>query len=215
MNDILKNDLEKLLGKHPELKQSGVFFSESGIYLVQDGNKPEQPKKPLPACKPATELPAILPGAYPGVEIRRSPVHGYGIFAKKMIEEGEMIEQMKLLRLGWRSNYLHDPVLKDYVWANKHCTCDDCQAHGSPQYIALGLGSLYNHSDQPNTEQTLDFNAEIMTIRAKQPIAEGQEIFVNYGQKYWLVRDFWKHVQKNNELQKFHEKNIRPFANRT
>ena len=44
--------------------------------------------------------------------------------------------------------------------------------------LALGYGSLYNHSYAPNAE-TLETPAELV-ITAVRPIAQGDEIFINY-----------------------------------
>ncbi|WP_423146360.1 hypothetical protein [Rubrolithibacter danxiaensis] len=73
------------------------------------------------------------------IELKESSVHGYGVFAKETIEVGELIEEARLLALKFRSKYTHDPVLRDYIWADKSCSCDKCRQHGLRQYIALGL----------------------------------------------------------------------------
>jgi SET domain-containing protein len=162
------------------------------------------------SCKSPTTLPDIIKGTSIKVEVRKSSVHGYGVFAKEPVNAGELIEECKLLRLGWRSNYQHDPIISDYAWGNKSCNCDECKMHGFPKYMALGLGSIYNHSDQPNTKQKLDFETETMSVWANKDILPGEEIFVNYGSKYWVVRDFWAQVNKNKQLEKFHQEEIKP-----
>jgi SET domain-containing protein len=160
-----------------------------------------------PTCIASVSGPDIIVGPSLKIEVRKSSIHGYGVFAKEDITEGELIEQVKLLRLAWRANYTNDPVLRDYIWGDKSCKCKDCEMHGFPQYIALGFGSLYNHSVTPNTTQQLDFATEIMTIKAGRRIEKDEELFVNYGHKYWLVRDFWKQVHKSRTLEDFANKN--------
>jgi uncharacterized membrane protein YfhO len=66
--------------------------------------------------------------------------------------------------------------------------CKDCQIHGPHQYMALGYGSIYNHSDNQNTIVNLDYKNEIMTVKAKTLIPKDSEIFVNYGKNYWKIR---------------------------
>lgn len=139
-------------------------------------------------------------GHSPKIEARKSPVHGYGIFARENIEAGELIEECRLLKFGHRGNYNNDPVLRDYAWGGKN-DGEQTKLHGPTQYIALGFGSLYNHSDQPNTIQKLDFNTEIMTIKARQLIIKDEELFLSYGKKYFMIRDFWRNINNNNEAQ--------------
>jgi SET domain-containing protein len=165
-------------------------------------------------CTPILTIPESIKGTSSKVQVRTSSVHGYGVFANERIDKGELIEESKLLRLAWRSKYHHDPTLNNYVWANQACKCRECETHGYVRYIALGLGSLYNHSDEPNSIQKLDFAKEVMCVQAHREILPGEEIFVNYGHKYWLVRDFWAQVNKNKLLEKFHQEQIKPKLDR-
>jgi hypothetical protein len=211
MDAALKNDLEQLLSKYPSLLNSQVAFSENDISVNSlTSNSLNKSTESDIICKKHNEGPYLIAGHSSKVEVRRSPVHGYGVFAKEDIQAGELIEQSKLLKLGWRSHYNNDPVLKDYVWGNRKCKCDECKTHGVHQYLALGFGSLYNHSEAPNTKKKNDFAAEIITITAIEPIAKDQEIFVSYGHKYFIIRNFWKQVKANNSLNKFLEDQNKP-----
>lgn len=126
------------------------------------------------------------------VELRQSTIHGYGVFAKETIGKGELIEEARLLALQFRSKYPQDRVLRDYVWTDQSCACNECRKYGFRQYMALGFGSLYNHSDHPNTIQDLNFRTERMSIVARETILEGEEICVAYGELYWVLKKFWK-----------------------
>ena len=46
--------------------------------------------------------------------------------------------------------------------------------------LALGLGSLYNHSGTPNAEYLKDTQNDVVTIRALAGIAAGEEIVFSY-----------------------------------
>jgi SET domain-containing protein len=197
MNDKLRKDLEKLIAAYPELKNRQLVFNEHDFSFARNNNEND-----IPDCLQKEELQEIIKGHSPKVEARLSPVHGYGVFAKEDINEGEFIEECRLLKMTWRAHYPTDPTLKDYVWANKECTCIECRKHGAFQYLALGLGSIYNHSDTPNTNTRQNFKTGIMIIQAKQAITKGEEIFVSYGDKYFLIRDFWKNINKNKALEK-------------
>jgi SET domain-containing protein len=124
----------------------------------------------------------------PKIMIHNSNVHGYGVFAREEIKEGETIEVCRLLRLAWRMAYQSDPVIRDYVWGTVNCPCEQCKLHGPNAFIALGFGSIYNHKDEPNTTIKLDYEKGSMTVVAKTNIGRNEEIFVTYGQKYWMTR---------------------------
>ena len=202
MEQSLKNDLAKLLEAHPELKNRKLVFTDNdfdfGSEIEELMNRTDGPT----LCRPVLELPDVIKGHSPKIEVRRSPIHGYGVFAKEVIEEGEFIEECRLLKMNWRAAYPHDQTVKDYVWGNRGCTCIECRRHGGFQYIALGFGSLYNHSDTPNTKQKLDFSKELLGIKARRRIEKDEELLLTYGDKYFLVRDFWKNIQQNNALEK-------------
>lgn len=158
-------------------------------------------------CAKSDNYPSELKGPSSSILVSKSPIHGYGVFAFEDINAGQLIEESKLLRLGFREKYIIDPVLKDYMWVNRNCSCDECKNHGFVAFLGLGLVSIYNHSDQPNTNQIIDYGNEVFTLIAKQPILKGEEIFVSYGAKYFLIREFWKKINENKELEQVLLKN--------
>ncbi len=46
--------------------------------------------------------------------------------------------------------------------------------------FALGYGSLYNHSYEPNAEYGMDFDSETIDFYCIKPITSGEEILINY-----------------------------------
>jgi len=199
VNNELKQKLQLLLEQYPELANSNLSFDRGEITFNTATAEAADNKTTKPLENAVVD---IIKGHSPKVEVRKSPIHGYGVFAKELIEAEELIEECRLLKLGYRANYNHDPVLKDYVWGGKD-DGEQTRLHGVNQYLALGFGVLYNHADQPNTIQHLNFETEIMTIKARQTIQKDEEIFVTYGKKYFMIRNFWKNVHKNNELETF------------
>ena len=200
LDNEVANDFTKFLELNPHLKDYKVIFPEPGVAVL---SKDELDSNSLPKIDslervPDTELkeetppvvnkPDVILGPSSKIQVRKSSIHGYGVFATEDIQEGEHIEECRLLRLGWRTKYTGDPVIKDYVWTNMSCKCKDCQVHGPHQYLALGNGSIYNHHDNHNTEVVLNYRNEVMHIKAKRFIPKDSEIFVNYGKNYWKVR---------------------------
>ena len=108
------------------------------------------------------------------VEVKRTRGKGRGVFARRAIRKGEVIERVPVivLTLDEYAKSLDSTVLKNY-----------CFAWGKDQVaLALGYGSLYNHSYKPNAryEDAGPTAKEFIALRA---IAEGEEITVNYNGK--------------------------------
>lgn len=135
-----------------------------------------------------------IAGISPKLRLSQSSIHGFGVFSNDLIKQGELIEEARLLALKWRSFYLSEPTMLDYIWANQSCKCEVCNTHGNKVYLALGNGSLYNHANKPNTIQKLDFRLETLTIIARNDIPANEEIFVSYGENYWLYRNLMKKI---------------------
>jgi len=122
------------------------------------------------------------------LEVRKSSTHGVGVFCKDKIQKGETVEICRMLKLDWKMKYHHDRVIRDYCWI-RNCNCNDCNIHGQNMYLAMGFGSLYNHSDSPNMDTKTDYNNFVMYITANKDIQEGEEIFISYGDNYWKTRN--------------------------
>jgi SET domain-containing protein len=114
---------------------------------------------------------------------------GIGVFATSDIEEGELIERCPMIQMDWKSRYHLDPQISRYLYTNSNCTCKDCQMHGYQLFMVLGYGMIYNHQDTPNTKWTFNFKNLIADVTATKKINENDEIFVNYGPKYFKNRE--------------------------
>lgn len=65
---------------------------------------------------------------------------------------------------------IHDTHLHDYYF----------QWDGDRAAIALGLGSLYNHSEEANAMFTMDYDFKQIRFIAIRDIDAGEEITTNY-----------------------------------
>jgi uncharacterized protein len=101
--------------------------------------------------------------------IRNVKGKGRGVFARRAIARGALIERVPVaivpLKLLADPN---DPALSRYFYEWGRNTVA----------IALGYGSLYNHSYTPNAVYLE--GDKIMTYRALRDIAAGEEITINY-----------------------------------
>jgi SET domain-containing protein len=108
------------------------------------------------------------------VEIKRIKGKGRGVFARRSILKGEVIERVPVLVMT-EDEYaqgLSQTPLKDY-----------CFGWGIDQVaLALGYGSLYNHSYRPNARYE-DVGPATKAFVALRAIAPGEEITVNYNGK--------------------------------
>jgi SET domain-containing protein len=111
------------------------------------------------------EMPLIHTDA---IEVKKVQGKGRGVFARRLIGEGEEIERVPVLVLPWTENEW-ESGLADYFFAWGKGTVA----------LALGYGSLYNHSYQPNARYD-DFSPRTKVFTALRDIQPGEEITVNY-----------------------------------
>jgi uncharacterized protein len=106
------------------------------------------------------------------IEIKKSR-YGRGIFASRTIQKGELIHQAPVIVCpGDQYKKLKKTVLRNYYfnWGENY----DHVA------IALGYGSLFNHSYSPNAMFENNLKEETVDFIALKRIKAGEEIFVNY-----------------------------------
>lgn len=119
------------------------------------------------------------------IKIGESEIHGRGVFATEDINMDDIVERCPLVPLAFRSRYHSDPQLYRYLYSQPLCPCRECQNHGFIFHMALGYGMIYNHQDNANTTWKFDWENGIADIIANRDIKAGQEIFVDYGVKYF------------------------------
>lgn len=109
------------------------------------------------------------------VAASKVPKAGKGVFAAQKIAEGELIERCPLIICKKEDKqFLRQTDLLNYYY-RWDVAADDHQAA-----IALGYGSLYNHSYTPNAIVKKNFDKEYIEIVALRDIAPGEEITHNY-----------------------------------
>jgi len=110
----------------------------------------------------------VLPAE--GIYAAPSRVHGRGVFATRRFAAGDVIERCPLL-----------PVLEEQIDA-----LDSTDLFGfsfeweDGVALALGFGSLYNHSCQQNARYDHDYDNELIIYSAVRAIEAHDEITVNY-----------------------------------
>ncbi|MCA9060240.1 MAG: SET domain-containing protein-lysine N-methyltransferase [Planctomycetaceae bacterium] len=105
------------------------------------------------------------------LEVKRIRGKGRGVFARQPIPEGTVFEVVPLLVIPAREILAQEEgtFLADYVFEWKK----------NSVALALGFGSLYNHSYSPNARYD-DHGGQMKSFRALRDIAAGEEITINY-----------------------------------
>lgn len=115
-------------------------------------------------------------------------IPGRGVFATEDFKKGDLVERCPMVQMGWRSNYLKDPVIWQYLYTDR-CDCNDCKNHGSLFYMVLGYGMLYNHQDYPNCDWKFNYKELYADVVANTKIKKDEEIFVSYGSNYFRDKE--------------------------
>lgn len=105
------------------------------------------------------------------IEVRTIRGKGRGVFATRPIAEGEVIERVPVLLIE------ADELRNGDAWTGlaSYCFLWDAGRYA----LALGYGSLYNHSYRPNARYD-DAGRMTKIFKAIRDIAAGEEITVNY-----------------------------------
>lgn len=107
----------------------------------------------------------------PFLYIAPGPHGGRGVFTGAAILEGTTIELAEALLLSAEDRtIIHKTSLHDYYF----------QWDGDRAAIALGYGSLYNHSKEANATFELDYDFGQIRFVALRNIAAGEEITTDY-----------------------------------
>jgi SET domain-containing protein len=105
--------------------------------------------------------------------VRETVSRGRGVFAGAAIPAGTLIESADVIVIpesGLKA--LDASVLGDYYFR-----WNEDESQGA---IALGYGSLYNHSYEPNARYVKHFDRGTIDFIALRDIAAGEEIRTNY-----------------------------------
>jgi uncharacterized protein len=122
----------------------------------------------------------------PAIFIRRVRGMGRGVFAGRQFRKGEVIEVCPVIPIPrTQSRKCRGEILDRYLfwWP----------VPGFPTAIALGFGSIYNHSPEPNATFATRVAADAVVFRAARVIEPGEQLFVDYE---WPTADYHFPVTK-------------------
>jgi uncharacterized protein len=107
----------------------------------------------------------------PSLYIAAAGTKGRGVFTAESIPSGSLIEICPILLIpSYQTDLIDQTELFNYyfIWDSQYIA------------LALGYGSVYNHSAEPNARVIYDYEAEAIQIEALRDIQAAEEILINY-----------------------------------
>ncbi len=108
------------------------------------------------------------------VEIKKSPLHGKGVFAARDITKGETIAECHMALIHINENLPEVLATLQFPWTDEYdaiCISD--------------VGSFFNHGSSPSAEIIKrDFEELTQTFGAVRDIKKGEEIMIYYNDPF-------------------------------
>ena len=125
----------------------------------------------------AATQPLYTPPFNDTVEVRVAPVRGRGVFATRDILKGTLVDVSPVL-------LFND---EEYSAHGKHTVLDHYTYRWRGGYaLALGLGSIFNHSASPNTGFLRDMDKQTISYITLRDVPVGSELYICYGSSLWF-----------------------------
>lgn len=109
------------------------------------------------------------------IEVKNTKTMGRGMFATESIKKGTIVNVSEVLIMSHKEVDKSE-TLSRYVFHinKKHCA------------LALGHGSLFNHSTKPNVEAWImkRDGRTVLEYKATKAIKKNEQLFINYGKYY-------------------------------
>lgn len=103
------------------------------------------------------------------VEIRQSPLHGFGVFAKEDINAGEVIEESPIFLTDIKhASKFHN--FNDYFWS-----------HDEKYILSFGLSGVFNNDEEnPNCVREVFLDDRFYRFTVINNVRENEEILISY-----------------------------------
>lgn len=118
-------------------------------------------------------------GTKVSIEVRRSPLHGYGCFATASIPAGFLVAKARILTFPpEETEHLFRTQLKHYLFYLR-----DGPLEEGPFWTALAMDpiSFCKHSADSNCDFSLDEAAGEIALTTRRAIHEDEEVTIDYG----------------------------------
>ena len=118
---------------------------------------------------------------HPHIELRKSAIHGYGVFATEDIPSDTILEEVSFIAVP-------DNVAHDYVFQYPRGGTPLSETIGikTEHALPLGYACIYNHSDNANASWRTDTMNRLFVFFTVSEIKKDDEIRTYYGSdSYW------------------------------
>lgn len=117
------------------------------------------------------------------MEVRLAPGKGRGVFTRKPVAKGEVIEECPVLLIEIESlSQFNDLKMGYYVFKLKD--------EPNKAALLLGYGSLYNHACPANAETYYNIEKMTFEIVAVRAIRKEEEVTINYSGNFDNEKEF-------------------------
>lgn len=113
------------------------------------------------------------------IQVRRSGVHGRGVYALRKIKKGETIVEYKGQMVTWEQAERRHPHNADDPDHTFFFHIDD--DHVIDANVGGNSARWINHACDPNCESDVDDEQQRVFIKALRKIRRGEELFYDYG----------------------------------
>ncbi len=109
----------------------------------------------------------------PGLIIMEDSVKGRGVYTTIELNKGDLIEICPIIKFPQgQLEHIDKSVLFDYYFLWEEDGYQGC--------VALGYGSIYNHSSEPNAIVIFDYTDSTIKIECSQKVNIGDELLIDY-----------------------------------
>ncbi len=109
----------------------------------------------------------------PGLYIASSTGRGRGVFTAEHLSPGDLIELCPIVKITKKDlMHIDQTILYEYYFLWEEDPYTAC--------LALGYGSLYNHSTTPNAIVIMDYGDDMIKIQSIEELSVDTEIRIDY-----------------------------------
>ena len=131
---------------------------------------------------------SLVKSGLPLIRVGHFGGKGRGVVAACAIPADTLLERCPVLIIPEKDRAVIDRTIVFtyvYMW-EPDTTEQDLYSGRGRAAIALGLSSLLNHAYDPNAIFIRHFDALELELRSRRPIAEGEEITIDYQMDLWF-----------------------------
>lgn len=154
-----------------EMSEGKHYVESSSASTTMQGHDEERPERANEQAEPELELTRSS-----RLKVLSTPDKGRGVFARESIPADTLIEVSPVLIVSndeYKQHTLNKTIFESYLFT---------WSRGGDYALALGLGSLFNHSDSsPNVSYVLDKVNQCIRYTTKRLIKKDEELCIFYG----------------------------------